>query len=85
MLTFGNIKNGFNYEKLFAFVRKFEKSNIKCNKCWAVRLCRKCWKDITEHDCTSEKKYVYNRMTKTLEILDKNPYASIRFEEIEFS
>lgn len=78
----GDIEQGINYKKLQKFIDDYTSTLNKCNKCWAVRHCSKCWKKIDSFDCNYQRKLVYDRMKKVLEVLQKNPYASVRFDKI---
>lgn len=54
-MSFGNVKEGFNYKKVKLLVRKANEAiNAKCRSCWAQRLCSICFADMDINPITME-------------------------------
>lgn len=52
----GNVDNGFDYEKIYKFFKKYEEFFKNCRYCWAVRLCKKCFNEIRKADDFDEER-----------------------------
>lgn len=81
----GNVDTDVDYEKVVGLFDKYiETAKSKCNGCWGIGLCGKCFKNI-EEDCeealkTIEKKYIYyieeiKDNKKAIRILDSISYS----------
>jgi uncharacterized protein len=46
----GNVYDGFDYIRIYNFLKEYESFFKDCKNCWALRLCRKCFNNIRKGD-----------------------------------
>jgi len=65
----GDINEGFNYERIYDFIKKYEQFFSECKYCWALRLCSKCFNSVRKGEGFDEerKKEYCSVSLKTLE------------------
>lgn len=88
----GNVYNGFDYKKIFDFFQKYDLMFNECKKCWALRLCDKCFNSIRRGDkldygrkeefCRTNKIAIERDIILFCEIIEKNPEAFTVFKDI---
>jgi uncharacterized protein len=81
----GDVENGLNFKKIFEFIKDYDEFFKDCGNCWALRLCKKCFKDFhkgAEFDQKRKKglcKVMLAEIEKNLiifcEILEEKPDA----------
>jgi len=92
--SIGNIKNGFNLKKIFYLINTYiEKTNDKCENCWAVRLCRDCYLSAIRNDgfsdeekeksCKIRKTNLLKGLKDYVHIIEKNQNAFGKEERSE--
>jgi len=88
----GDVENGFDYGKIFAFFKEYDRFFDDCSECWALRLCNKCFNtvrkgEIPEHKrkeefCNSMRHTLERDLALFCEIIEKNPDAFHVYENI---
>ena len=88
----GDVKNGFDYNRIYDFFIKYEKFFKKCKDCWALRLCSKCFNNVrhgenlneTRRDslCNARLFSLERNLIDYCEIREKNQDAFKPLEEI---
>ena len=86
----GNIEDGFDYNVILEFFRRFALFFKDCTSCWALRLCKKCFNSIRRGGqfdekrraeyCASTLYSIENDLRDYCEIREANPDA---FKSIE--
>ena len=80
----GNVDRDINYEKIVSlFDNYIIKAKDKCNGCWGIKICGRCFKNI-EESCDDllnnlEKRYLY-----FLEKINGNKYALDKIDAISY-
>lgn len=42
----GDVENGLNFKRIYDFITAYDEFFKECSNCWALRLCKKCFKDF---------------------------------------
>jgi uncharacterized protein len=88
----GCIDNGFDYERIACYYRKFEEVLEDCRDCWAIHHCERCWAAIgnleefsgkkKEQFCSFRKKTIENAFKVYTQLLRENPDSLKVFKDM---
>jgi len=91
----GNVIEGFNFKKIYQFLKKYEKFFKDCKYCWALRLCSKCFNSIRKGEdfneerrndlCKRKLNTIETNLKEYCEVREKNPKAFAPFQNIQIS
>jgi uncharacterized protein len=91
----GNVYDGFDYKRIYNFYVEYDRFFKKCEDCWAVRLCRKCFNNIRKGEnfyerrkeklCEIMVKKIEENLSIYCEIIEENPDAFKIFENVTMS
>jgi uncharacterized protein len=90
----GDIHKGLDFDRICNFFELCDAFFKDCSKCWALRLCKRCFADVNCEDrfdiyrkekfCKSKKKYLEKIISTYCEILEENPDAFKKFKPEDF-
>ena len=81
----GNVDDGVDYKKIISLYDKYISiAKQKCKGCWAMRLCQRCFKNISD-DCKETKLAIEKKMTYYIENIINNKDAQRIIDETMYS
>lgn len=95
VFTLGKVSDGFDYDGIEKIFRDMDNTfSRQCPGCWAVRLCRKCVKDVTKNGkvdmsqlqsfCKEQRRIILKEIKDYISIREQNPAAMDYLDELEF-
>ena len=91
----GTVTEGFYFQKIYQFLKKYENFFKDCKYCWALRLCSKCFNSIRNGEDFDEKRRndlckiklntIETNLKEYCEVREKNPKAFAPFQNIQIS
>ncbi len=79
----GNIKTGFDVDKIFLYIDEYIKTTDSCENCWAIRFCKDCYLTAIRNEqfsrskkkinCKLRKKSTLDRMKMYIEVSSRKP------------
>lgn len=79
----GSLEDGFNYENIARYYKKFEDRMQDCNQCWAMLHCDRCWSSIgfvddftgqrKEKFCQNNKRMILKAFKLYTQLLREDP------------
>jgi len=80
----GDVRNGFYYERIYYFLKKYESFFKDCKYCWALRLCMKCFNNIRKGGNFSiKKREEFCKSTLFSILMDLIDYCEIKEKDKE--
>lgn len=87
----GDVDRGIDFNRVFELYKSFDDHFRHCKDCWAIRLCKKCFADVSVGDRISKERvdnicrFNLDRIEQDLinytEIIEANPDAFKKYEE----
>lgn len=92
----GNVDSGYDFQRIEEIYFDLETFFAqKCHRCWAIRFCRKCIKDLNKNGeldetlferlCNNKKEAILNEIIDYIKIRTRNPNAFDYINEITVS
>jgi uncharacterized protein len=88
----GCIEDGFDFERIAYYYRKFEEVLEDCKDCWAINHCERCWASIgnleeftgnkKEQFCSYSKKIIEKAFKVYTQLLRENPDSLKVFKDV---
>ena len=67
----GDIKNGFDMEKIFLYIDEYIKTTGNCNGCWAIRFCKDCFISAIKGDKFNQERKQFNCAIRKEKVMDE--------------
>lgn len=78
----GSIYDGIDIGRVEALIKEYELSCAKCNECWALRFCTRCFRNLEDIDqvCQMVRRNLNSDLTLYCTILERNSTAFFELE-----
>ncbi len=88
----GDVEQGFDYEKIHAFLMDYARFFKGCKSCWALRLCHKCFVSLDQELdpkkknelCRGKRRQIEQNLLSYCSVMEQNPKAFEAFKRYKF-